>query len=105
MAALCDGAEHTAAMVAEYDARRRALCAGIDVPEIELVRPAGAFYAFPAVDRADGAVGLLEEAGVAVVPGAVFGEGFAMHVRISFAVSKAELDDGVLRIRDWAAAR
>ena len=41
---------------------------------------------------------LLEDAGVATVPGAAFGEGADDHLRISYAVSEAELDEGLARL-------
>jgi aminotransferase len=73
-------------------AQRRAvwLDALRDVPGVELVAPAGAFYLFPRLRLADGATGealcarLLDERGLALVPGGVFGGAFADHVRISY---------------------
>ena len=67
--------------------------------------PDGAFYAFPDVSacyrpgRADSialAEYLLEEAGVATVPGAAFGA--EAHLRLSFACSRATLAEGLERI-------
>lgn len=71
----------------------------------DCVKPQGAFYLFAAFDdRHPGRFGnsedlstfLLEQAGVAVVPGAVFGSD--RHVRISFAAREAELSEGLKRI-------
>jgi aspartate aminotransferase len=66
--------------------------------------PAGAFYTFPRVaDRyreGEGSVGfaerLLEEARVAVVPGAAFGDD--AHLRLSFACSRDDLREGLRRM-------
>jgi aspartate/methionine/tyrosine aminotransferase len=98
LAALRDGADHVRGMVADYAARRDELlawCAGRD--DVELVPPAGAFYAFPRIAGAD-ALALLEEAGVAVVPGEAFGADFTGFLRISYAVSREQLAEGLRRV-------
>jgi aspartate/methionine/tyrosine aminotransferase len=106
IAALEQGAEHAGMMLAEYDERRRTLLGGLaGLEAVCLHPPAGAFYAFPRVDAPEGLTGeqvamrLLEDAGVATVPGSVFGEGFAAHIRLCYAVSSAELDEGLDRMR------
>lgn len=103
VAALEAGENHVEQMVRDYDQRRQELVGALSgLGPVALDDPAGAFYAFPAIDAGDGdgrlALRLLEEAGVAVVPGNVFGEGFDRHVRISYAVSAAELDEGLARL-------
>lgn len=75
-----------------------AACAEMGLP---LVKPAGAFYAFPQVSD----LGLssevfceraIRDAGVALVPGTCFGtEGY---VRLSYAAADAELDEGLARL-------
>jgi aspartate/methionine/tyrosine aminotransferase len=60
-----------------------------DVAGVDLVRPSGAFYLFPRIrfrDLDDRALctHMLEEHGLAMVPGSVFGAGCAGHVRISY---------------------
>jgi aspartate aminotransferase len=77
------------------------------IPGFECEEPAGAFYVFPDVrgalnDRyptsAALAEGILEEAGVAVVPGESFGApGF---IRFSYALGKEDIRRGVSRIAD-----
>jgi len=70
------------------------------------LKPQGAFYLFPDVTRhlkngitsAEFAGRLLETAGVAVVPGEVFG--MPGHIRISYAVSKDKLASGFDKIRE-----
>ena len=77
---------------------------GVECPECD-----GAFYAFPSfqvvIDRMDGirddvelATWLLDEAGVATVPGSAFGA--PGHLRLSFASSMHELKDAIGRIRN-----
>ena len=93
-------------MIAEYAARRELLIPRLNaIPGFQCRPPAGAFYAFPRVadlyrpDR-QGSIQiaeiLLEEARVAVVPGAAFGADD--HIRISFACSRAALAEGLERI-------
>ncbi|HEX9944426.1 MAG TPA: pyridoxal phosphate-dependent aminotransferase [Thermoanaerobaculia bacterium] len=93
-------------MLAEYRARREMLVPLFKgVPGFRCRPPDGAFYAFPEVSACFGpgredsvalAEFLLEEAGVAVVPGAAFGAD--RHLRISFACSRANLTEGLERI-------
>jgi len=72
----------------------------------DCVRPQGAFYLFPDVSRhldkgiaaADLAGRMLEETGVAVVPGEEFG--MPGHIRISYAVSEEDLVNGLERISE-----
>lgn len=82
------------------------------IPGFKLdVKPAGAFYAFPDVSEAVKLTGfgstdefvsaLLDEAHVAVVPGAAFG--MDDHVRISYATSMDVLKEAVRRIQAFMA--
>ena len=72
----------------------------------DCVRPQGAFYLFPDVSShlgngitsADLARRLLEETGVAVVPGEEFG--MPGHIRISYAVSQDDLASGLEKIAE-----
>jgi aspartate/methionine/tyrosine aminotransferase len=108
VAAIAEGAAHTQRMLAEYDHRRRTLLAALaDLDAVDLHPPAGAFYAFPRINHPQGLSGdrvalwLLEEAGVATVPGSVFGEQFTDHIRLSYAVSSAELAAGLELLRTF----
>jgi aspartate aminotransferase len=79
-----------------------------DAPGVEFVEPHGAFYFFFRVDgirEKDPVTGtsfceqLMKQEGVALVPGAAFGDD--RWVRLSYAVSDAELEaalDRVLRL-------
>jgi aspartate aminotransferase len=86
------------------------------MPGVRCARPTGAFYAFPEVLAAFGrrspggrtidssisfAEALLEETGVAVVPGAEFGECGEGHVRLSFACSEDQIREGCRRMAAW----
>jgi aspartate aminotransferase len=87
-----------------------------EMPGVRCARPTGAFYAFPDISSTFGrrtsggreidssitfAEALLEEAGVAVVPGAEFGECGEGHVRLSFACSDEHIREGCRRIDAW----
>lgn len=98
------------AMVAEYQARRDLVMAGLAaIPGFECAAPHGAFYAFPRVDACFGGdIGgsvdlcghLLDTARVALVPGAAFGaDGF---LRISFAASRESIERGLTRVGEAA---
>ena len=98
-------------MIAEYQARRDLLIPRLnELPGFECRPPGGAFYAFPRVADAfrpgcEGSVALtellLEKANVAVVPGAAFGADD--HIRISFACSRATLEEGLRRMAEVLA--
>jgi aspartate aminotransferase len=106
LAALTGAEMAVTEMIAEYQARRELLIPRLNqLPGFRCQPPDGAFYAFPDVSAAyrpgrQGSVEfaefLLEEARVAVVPGAAFGADD--HVRISFACSRAELLAGLERL-------
>jgi aspartate/methionine/tyrosine aminotransferase len=87
-----------------------------ELPGMEFVEPHGAFYFFFRVDgvrEKDTVTGslfceqLMKQEGVALVPGAAFGDD--RWVRLSYAVSDRELEDAVVRIirftKSLAAAR
>jgi aspartate aminotransferase len=89
--------EHVEAMVAEYKRRRDVFVAGLNtISGINCRLPQGAFYAFPNV-TAFGRTSkwladfLLEEAGVAVLPGTDFGAGGEGCLRLCFANSMDNL--------------
>jgi aspartate aminotransferase len=98
-------------MVAAFAERREYILQRLDqVPGIKCGRPGGAFYVFPDVSAyfgrrlnhttvasgTDLAALLLEEAKVAVVPGAAFGDD--RFVRISYATSFENIKEGLNRI-------
>jgi aspartate aminotransferase len=108
--ALTGPQESVATMLAEYTKRRAWLLDELgNIPGIKCGEPEGAFYAFPDVrgclngtlkTSAQFAQHLLEEEQTVVTEGAAFGaEGF---VRMSYATSMAQLQEGVKRIRRFA---
>ncbi|HKR11052.1 MAG TPA: pyridoxal phosphate-dependent aminotransferase [Pyrinomonadaceae bacterium] len=106
VAALTGPQDSVAAMLAEYTARRAWLLEALkEIPGIKCAEPEGAFYAFPDVrgclkgmtTSGGFAQRLLEEEHVVVTDGAGFGtEGF---VRISYATSMEQIQEGVRRIK------
>jgi aspartate/methionine/tyrosine aminotransferase len=98
------------AMVAEFRHRRDILVEGLNrIPGISCRRPAGAFYVFPDItatgfgDR-ELANSLLDEVGVAVLPGQSFGPQGAGHIRLSYAASIANLEEAARRIAQYVGA-
>jgi len=107
LAALTRTAEADAAvkqMVGEFKARRDAALGILAaVPGLELVKPDGAFYLYFKAPGGDGtayATKLLEEDGIAVVPGAAFGT--PEWVRVSYAAARADVETAMHAIvRSW----
>ncbi len=107
IAALEGPQDDAEAMVQEFRRRRDAFCAGLNsLPGFRCAIPQGAFYAFPDV-RGTGrssrelADGLLNDAGVAALNGAAFGEYGEGYLRFSIANSYENLMDAVERIRKF----
>ena len=75
-----------------------------------LTEPVGAFYVFVNVRRYtknvyEFAFQILEEAGVAVTPGVDFGPGGERYIRISYANSLANIEEGMNRLETFLARR
>jgi len=103
LVALLEGEPEVARMLAEYDRRRRLVVDGLNAMGLETFEPRGAFYAFPRISSTglDGETfsrRLLEEEGVAVVPGSAFGPSGADHVRACYATSYERLEEALVRI-------
>lgn len=96
------------AMAATFSQRRSLLSEGLrSLPGVELQPPEGAFYAFPDVsawglDSLTLCARLLEEQGLALVPGVAFGDDRC--IRLSCAASEATLLDGLERLRRFQAS-
>lgn len=76
-----------------------------EIDMVNCVEPKGAFYAFPNFssyekDSFKLANFLLEEAKVAVIPGGAFGEQGEGFLRLSYATSMENIEEGVERISD-----
>jgi aminotransferase len=96
--ASCDDA--VAEMRDAYDRRRRLVLSRFREMGLSCFEATGAFYAFPECPGDDEAFaeGLLREQRVAVVPGSVFGDGGAGHLRVSYATGMEELKTAMDRI-------
>jgi aspartate aminotransferase len=106
-----------AAMMREAFDRRRRTIVGLlgDIPGVVCPEPRGAFYAYPSVKgllgkplrgristtSAELAAVILDEAEVAVVPGEAFGT--PGYLRLSYALSDADLAEGIGRIAKLVA--
>jgi aspartate aminotransferase len=90
------------AMVAEFKKRRDIMIDGLRKMGIECALPRGAFYAFANVSQFGNSVEvtekLLQDALVAVTPGSAFGPNGEGHVRLSYAASRQNIEDGINRI-------
>jgi aspartate/methionine/tyrosine aminotransferase len=105
-----------AEMRAAFDRRRQTMVKMLnDIPGVTCPEPAGAFYCYPSVKgllgktlrgktpttSAELAELLLDEAGVAVVPGEAFGT--PGYFRLSYALGDADLEKGVQRMGELFA--
>ncbi|MDD1669781.1 MAG: aminotransferase class I/II-fold pyridoxal phosphate-dependent enzyme [Methanomicrobiales archaeon] len=104
--ALRNGEEEKNAMVREYRNRRNFFVEGLNRIGLTCHLPRGAFYAFPSVARTglsdqEFAERLLTEKHVAVVPGSVFGETGADHLRCAYAVSREDLRVALSRMEEF----
>ena len=108
--ALRDREGNTPRMVGEFACRRRQFVEDLNkVPGFRCEAPEGAFYAWVDI-RGTGTSAeeicriLLEEAGVAAIPGAAFGRSGKDFVRFSFASSVENLREAVARIANISTA-
>jgi aminotransferase len=101
--ALRNGEPDVREMVADYDQRRRLLVSGLNEIGLDCPEPAGAFYAFPSIQRTGLssqalAEGLLYEERVAVVPGDAFGASGEGYVRCCYATATPLLEEALIRM-------
>ena len=92
----------------EYRKRRDLLVAGLNEVGLECASPAGAFYAFPNVEKIHkisktAAQILLEKAHIATIPGSVFGAQGEGHLRFGYAITPKEIEDCVEALRKFFA--
>ena len=111
-AALVGDQGRVVAMCAEFKRRHDAFFAGLQrLRGFDCIPAEGTFYLFPNVEaamRAKGAASdvelcerLIDEAGLALVPGTAFGA--PGHIRLSFAASMTTLDAALARLTDFFA--
>jgi aspartate aminotransferase len=97
-------------MVKVFEHRRNLVVDGMnEIPGIRCARPQGSFYVFPNIegtgfDEHDLASRLLNEAGVAVLPGTAFGAAGKGFIRLAYTQSEDELKLGLSRIKEFVAA-
>ncbi|ADG41369.1 aminotransferase class I/II-fold pyridoxal phosphate-dependent enzyme [Leuconostoc kimchii] len=88
----------------QYKARRDRILPQLQNLGFDVVSPEGAFYLFAKlpIDLGDDgdafALKLAHEGKVAVIPGSGFGESAKAYIRISYAASDADLDEGMRRL-------
>ena len=97
-------------MVTEFRVRRDAIVDGLNAIEgVSCIKPLGAFYVFPNVSQLplscqDLSDYLLEDAGVAVLPGTAFGKYGDGYLRLSYANSLENIQEALARM-DSAISR
>ncbi|MFA6216108.1 MAG: pyridoxal phosphate-dependent aminotransferase [Candidatus Omnitrophota bacterium] len=105
VAALSMPGEFSRAMCVEFQKKRDYAQMRLkNIPRITYCHPQGAFYIFCDIsalklDSLSFATRLLDEAGVALIPGKSFGRDD--YVRISFATSLAQIEKGMDKIEAW----
>ena len=112
IAALSESQHCVAHMRADYlNLRDRVLARLAEIPGITCTKPEGAFYVYPNVSAYLGKPGaqtamelagrLLHEAHVVTVPGEAFGT--QQHIRLSYAVSHDDIEEGTKRMKEFFA--
>lgn len=97
----------SAPLVDQFDTRRQVIMDRIEeIPGMSCPDPGGAFYVFPTIpdDMGDSetfAQNALENAGVALVPGSVFGSTAEERVRIAYANSTERINLAFDRLAEW----
>ncbi len=108
LAAVSGSRDCVRTMAEQFTERRSLLSEGLmAIDGVTLLAPEGAFYAFPDVsdwglDSMTLSTRLLEEVGLAVVPGVVFGDDRC--IRLSCAAAPTTIQDGLQRLRDFSRA-
>jgi aspartate/methionine/tyrosine aminotransferase len=86
--------------------KRDMMVAGLNsIPGIECDTPSGAFYAFPDITGTgltsqEFTTSLIEDSGVAVVAGTAFGTQGEGYVRVTYATSDEDIDEGIKRMKN-----
>jgi aspartate aminotransferase len=110
IAALTSSQECVAEFRAEFiELRDHILAALKKIPGVTCTKPDGAFYVYPNISAYFGKGGiktatematrLLHEAHVVTVPGEAFGTG--QHIRMSYPVTKQNIDEGTRRMGEF----
>jgi aspartate aminotransferase len=114
LAAITEPADFLEGWRAEYAARRDAMVEGLNrMPGVTCRKPRGAFYVLPCVREICARMGsgatdmevatyLLEKGRVATVPGTAFGA--SGYIRLSYATSMRNIEEGLTRVAEAFAA-
>ncbi|MDA4130296.1 MAG: pyridoxal phosphate-dependent aminotransferase [Thaumarchaeota archaeon] len=92
-------------MISAFAKRRELLVTGLNqFPGFRSLMPKGAFYAFPNIEQTgftsfDLAMKIIDEAHVAVVPGSAFGKLGEGYLRLAYANSMENIQEGLNRIQ------
>ena len=92
-------------MVDEFKQRRDIMVDGLNsLPGVSCLKPRGAFYVFPNITKTgltseEFAELMLNEAGVALAPGPIFGENGEGYVRMCYANSRENIRRGIEKMR------
>lgn len=98
-------------MSAKYKTRRDLLVSGLnELPGVSCLNPGGALYVFPNIretgmDDKSFVKAMLEEAGVALLPGTNFGECGVGYVRLCCATHEGRIREGLKRMEHYLKAR
>jgi aspartate/methionine/tyrosine aminotransferase len=90
-------------MVEEFQRRRDTIVSGLNsIPGVHCHKPLGAFYVFPNIkktgkDSKTLADILMNEAGIACLPGTAFGKAGEGYLRFSYATSVANIEEAIKR--------
>ena len=94
-------------MASEYQRRRDRMLELVNaIPGVHAQKPQGAFYLFPNVksyglSSREVATRLIDEAGVAVLAGSDFGAGGEGYLRLVYASSMEDIEEGVEKMATW----
>jgi len=103
--------EHISKMAETYKTRRELIVQGLNaLPGVSCLRPGGAFYVFPNIkktgmDDETFADVMLNEAGVAVLPGSNFGNAGKGYVRLCYATNEQNIKKGLDRMKECLEKR
>ncbi|QNG59057.1 aminotransferase A [Bacillus sp. PAMC26568] len=103
LAALNEGINDAFPMKTEYEKRMNYVYERLTKMGLPTVKPDGSFYIFPSIKKLnissfDFAYSLAKDGGVAVVPGSAFSSYGEGYVRISYACSFEQLEEGLNRM-------
>ena len=90
-----------------YQKRRDRIVDGLNaIPGVHCLKPQAAFYAFPniksfGIRSNELAARILDEAGVALLPGSAFGAHGEGYLRLSYANSLENIDRALERLADF----